>query len=589
MNNEQVIPNESKSDTPTFKVLSDGKEVDAKFQFQAITVNREINRIATAKLLIRDGEASEGEFSFSNMAEFEPGKEIEIKAGFDADDDPVFKGLVVKHSIKVQENGNSQLSIVCKDQAVKMTVGRKNGYFTDSKDSDVIGEILSANGVKGKVDATKVTHTEIVQHYMTDWDFVLSRAEANGLVALTNDGKVDIIAPDAGQKPVLNLTYGGTLIEFDAELDARYQWKSVTAKAWDYGSQKLFESSASSTPFKDHGNLGGDKLADVLGLSTYELQHSGFMPEDELQSWADAELLKSRLAKIRGSAKFKGLSKLKLGDTVELGGVGDRFNGVAYVTAVVLELVKGNLYTHVQFGADPRWFYKKADVLDAPSAGLMSAVYGLMTGVVVKIDGDPEGQERIQVKCPIIDADAKGVWARLTSLDAGSDRGWVYRPEVDDEVIVGFINGDPRDAVIIGMVHSGKNKAPIPAESANDLKGYTSRSKMKFTFDDGGKVITIETPGGNSVTISDADKMIELKDQNMNSITMNQQGIQIKTLKDVVIDAKGSIEGKATVGIKLQALKIDLKAVALKLIGAASAKLSAAGKMAIKGKPITLN
>ena len=180
MNNEQVIPNESKSDTPTFKVLSDGKEVDAKFQFQAITVNREINRIATAKLLIRDGEASEGEFSFSNMAEFEPGKEIEIKAGFDADDDPVFKGLVVKHSIKVQENGYSQLSIVCKDQAVKMTVGRKNGYFTDSKDSDVIGEILSANGVKGKVDATKVTHTEIVQHYMTDWDFDLSRAEANG-------------------------------------------------------------------------------------------------------------------------------------------------------------------------------------------------------------------------------------------------------------------------------------------------------------------------------------------------------------------------------------------------------------------------
>ena len=146
-----------------------------------------------------------------------------------------------------------------------------------------------------------------------------------------------------------------------------------------------------------------------------------------------------------------------------------------------------------------------------------------------------------------------------------------------------------QEILILSDRDIAQNKAPIPAESANDLKGYTSRSKMKFTFDDGGKVITIETPGGNSVTISDADKMIELKDQNMNSITMNQQGIQIKTLKDVVIDAKGSIEGKATVGIKLQALKIDLKAVALKLIGAASAKLSAAGKMAIKGKPITLN
>ncbi len=589
MNNEQVIPNKSKFDTPTFTVLSEGNAVDPTYQFHTIAIAREVNRIPAAKIIIRDGEASEGDFSFSNKPDFEPGKKIEIKAGLDGDDETVFKGVVVKHSVKVRENGEGVLTVECKDESVKMTIGRHNKYFEDNKDSDIIGELLGKHGVKGKVAATKVKHKEVVQHYCTDWDFVLSRAEMNGLLVITKDGKVDVVEPDTGREPVLNLTYGGTLIEFEAEMDARYQWKSVAAKSWDYSSQKLFETKASSTSFKDHGNLQGDSLSKVIGLDAYELQHSGFVEEGELKAWADAAMLKSRLAKIRGRARFQGITKLKVGDVVELGGVGDRFNGKAYVTAVLHEHVKGTVYTNVQFGLSPRWFYQNPDLVDARAAGLLPAIHGLMIGKAVKLEGDPNGQDRIQVKCPIIDNEAKGIWARLASLDAGKDRGWVMRPEIDDEVVVGFINGDPRDAVVLGMLHSGKHPAPIPGKDANDLKGYTSRSAMKVTFDDGKNVITIETPAGNVITLSEAGKKIELKDQNKNSITMDPKGIQIKTLKDILIDAKGKIDVKAVRSIKLQALKIDLKALALSLVGAASAKLISVRKTKIKGKPITLN
>ncbi|MCB0628411.1 MAG: type VI secretion system tip protein VgrG [Saprospiraceae bacterium] len=591
MNNEQIIPNKSKSDTPTFSVFSEGKAVSPTYQFLAIAIVKEVNRIPTAKLVIRDGEASESDFAFSNKADFAPGSKIELKSGMDGDDDTAFKGIVIKHSIKVRENGDAHLIIECKDESVKMTIGRHNKYYEDNKDSDIISELLGKHGVKGKVDATKVKHKEVVQHYCTDWDFVLSRAEMNGLLIIVDDGKVNVQAPDTSKKPLLNLKYGGTLIEFEAEMDARYQWKKVEAKAWDYSSQKLFETQSSSTAFKDHGNIAGGKLSGVVGLDAYELQHSGYVEDGELKAWADAAMLKSRLAKIRGRARIQGMvAKLKPGEMVELGGVGERFNGNAYVTAVQQELVNGTVYTNVQFGLAPKWFYRNDDVIDAPAAGLLPAVHGLMIGKVVKLGGDPNGQDRIQVKCPVIDDKAKGVWARLASQDAGKSRGWVTRPEIGDEVIVGFVNGDPRDAIVLGQLHSGKHPAPIPADDGNNLKGYTSRSGMKMTFDDGKKVIIIKTPGGNSLTISEEKMMIEIKDQNGNSCKMDPKGIEMKSIKDIKIDAKGKIDIKALLGIKMfGGIQISAKAAALSLLGAASAKLSSAGITKIKGKLLKLN
>jgi phage protein D len=56
------------------------------------------------------------------------------------------------------------------------------------------------------------------------------------------------------------------------------------------------------------GNLSGSDLADVIELSELELRHSGQVLEPELQAWADAQLLKSRLAKNSGKSKTQGIS-----------------------------------------------------------------------------------------------------------------------------------------------------------------------------------------------------------------------------------------------------------------------------------------
>ena len=80
MPNERTIPSEGAKSVATFTILSNGNEVSTQFHILSITVNKEVNRIATATLIMLDGQASSQSFQISNLPDFEPGKEIEIKA-----------------------------------------------------------------------------------------------------------------------------------------------------------------------------------------------------------------------------------------------------------------------------------------------------------------------------------------------------------------------------------------------------------------------------------------------------------------------------------------------------------------------------
>lgn len=589
MSEPLVIPNDSTFDAVTFDVLSNGNIVSPEIQIISITVNKEVNRIPRAFLMIRDGDASDSKFSVSDGDFFVPGSPIEIKTGHDGENSTIFKGLVVKQQVKIKEKGISTLLVTCKDKAVKLTVGRKNRYFIESKDSEIIEEILDQNGLDADIDPTPFTHKEVVQHYALDWDFILNRAEQNGKLVIVDDGIVSVKAPDTSQTPVLTLLYGATIIEFDAEMDASSQWKAVVAKSWDYGHQTLFESETSSVPYQENGNISGEEMSEVLGLETFDLRHSGQVLPEELQSWTDSFMLKSRMAKIAGTVKFNGFGGVKPGSLLVIQGVGDRFNGPAFVTAVRQELVDGAWFTYAQFGYREATLFKKEDG-EISAAGLLTGVSGLQIGKVVQLQDDPDGEDRILIKLPIIDMDADGIWARLASLDAGENRGSFFRPEIDDEVIVGFVNDDPRDAVVLGMLNSSAKPAPISASDDNHEKGFVTRSEMKLLFKDDKKEILIETPAGNSILISEDSTSIVLTDQNNNTITMDASGIAFNSPGDIIMEASGAINIKATGDLSMEGMNVSAKANAeFKAEGQAGAKLTTSAIAEIKGSLVKIN
>lgn len=582
MAKDQVIPTSKPADLPTFTINSGGSEVNESYRVSSIVVSREVNRVASARIVIYDGDPASQEFSISDSDDFKPGAEIEILAGYHSEEEIIFKGIVIKQGLKIGRDKTPLLCLELKDEAVKMTIGRHNAYFEESSDSDVIEEIAGSYGLQTDVESTSVTHQELVQYYTTDWDFILSRAEKNGLVVITNDGELAVKIPDSTTEPVLNLTYGATMFAFESEMDARDQYAGVTATSWDFADQALIEAEGENPGVTEHGNVNATELADVIGLETFELQHSGHVIDEELQAWADAKLLRSRLAKVRGRVRFQGFPGVKVGNVIELAGVGERFNGNSYVSAVRHEINEKNWETDVQFGLCQEWFSKRPDVIDTPASGLVPAIRGLQIGVVVALEDDPDGEDRIQVRIPVINPEDDGVWARVATLDAGDNRGSFFRPEIEDEVVVGFLNDDPRDAVVVGMLNSSAKPAPITASDDNHEKGFFTRSEMKFVFNDDEVSVLIETPNGNKVSISDDTGGILLEDESGNKVEMTSDGITIESAADLTLKASGDI--------KLEGTNVEVAADAeFTADGGAGATLSTSAIATIEGSLVQIN
>lgn len=586
---EPLIPNTSLHDVASYSITIDSSPLDPSFQLLSLSVTKESNRVPVAKLVFRDGEAAEKSFSLSNNDAFVPGKKITIQIGRDGTNTQVFKGIIIMHAVKVRANGNSELHIECRDEAVRMTVGRHSKYYEQIKDSDLFNQLITKYGLTDDTQSTSLLHKEIVQHHITDWDFLLLRAESNGMLVNVSDGSIKIGAPNTSASPVLAVTFGSSILEFEAEMDARDQWQSVKAASWDYTDQQLFTADSSSTSLSEPGNISGNQLA-VATKTDYEMHHSGHLLQQELQAWADGAFMRSRLAKIRGRAKVEGFSGIHPGDMVKIDGVGDRFNGNAFVTAVRHDLGQGIWETQIQFGLHHDYHVQlHKDIPDVPNAGLVGPINGLQIGKVVKLQSDPDGENRIMVRIPVIDKDAQGIWTRVATLDAGQNRGSFFLPEIDDEVIVGFINNDPRYAVTLGMLNSSKNPAPITAQDANDKKGFTTRSKMHLSFDDNTKTITIDTPAGNSITIDEAGMQIEIKDQNSNKVTMNASGITLDSPKNVEIKAGVNLTMSAAASLSISAASLSVKADADVSVQGAIAKLSSQGITEIVGSIVKIN
>ena len=582
MPNERTIPAEAPKTVATFTILSGGAEVPREFRVLSIVVNKEVNRISSATIILLDGEASKQSFEISNKPEFEPGKEIEIKAGYRSTEETVFKGIIIKHGIKVRKN-NSVLVIECRDKAVKMTGACKSKYFKEVKDSEIMEELIDAHGVDKDVSATTVTHKQVVQYNCTDWDFMLCRCDAAGVLCFTSDNKITISKPQFSGDPALTIQYGATVLDLDAEIDARLQYKSVKGSSWNYTDQTLLDTVEAEDPgVPDAGNLTADALADIIGETEFKLFHSGKLEEPELQSWVNTRALKNKLAKIRGKVRTEGTAAVNPGHLIQLNGVGERFEGKLYVTGVRQEVEEGKWQTVFQFGINPEWFAETYNLQQPIAGGLLPGIEGLQIGIVTQLKEDPDGENRILVKIPVIHKDEEGAWCRVSTLDAGNNRGSFFLPEIEDEVIVGFINNDPRHGVVLGMLNSSSKPAPLEASDDNHEKGFQTRSEMKLIFNDDKKSILIETPAGNKVEITEEDKKIHMEDQNGNKLTMNSDGITIESSKDIILKASGDIKGEGT--------NIEIKGSAqLKVEGGSGADFKSGGTTNLKGSMVNIN
>ena len=370
----------------TFTIKTEGKEIPSTFQVRSIDTWVSVNKVPRARIVLFDGSAAEQTFEISSLKTFLPGNKIEIAAGYyGGSETAIFSGVIVKQGVEINQTEGSKLVVDATDQAMKMTLERKNALFEKIKDSDLIGKLISDNGLAKSVTATNTVHEEIVQYYATDWDLMLMRAEMNGFVVIADAGKITVAEPNTQQSPALLVAYGTSILDLQAEMDASTQYASSAIKSytWDVDGQKLIESGPGSVNVKEPGNVSSAELAKVFNVKKFAQQTGAPIEKTSLQDWSSAELLKSKLSKILGWVRFQGSALAQTGKTIELGGLGDRFNGTAFISGVHHSINDGKWLTTASFGVSSQWFASDAPRIAAPDAsGQLPPITGLQTGIV---------------------------------------------------------------------------------------------------------------------------------------------------------------------------------------------------------------
>jgi Rhs element Vgr protein len=556
----------------TLTISSGGQQIPRTYPIASVMVNKEINRIPAATIIFQDGEAAKQTFALSDTDLMIPGKEIEIKAGYGGKDEVIFKGVVIKNSIKVRKN-ISLLTVECRDKIFASSITPQNKYYKEQKDKEIIEDILSAYGLQKDIGTTGFKHNSIVQYNITDWDFMLERAKANGLFCIIDDGKGTFKVPDLSAAPVETVQYGSSLLEVDLEMDARTQPAALKSYLWDYASQQPAEIEAKEPSGNLSGNINAKDLAGSIKTKETILKFNNKIANAELQPIADALLQQARLARITGRGSFQGTPKIKPGNIVALKGVGKRFEGNVFVYGVRHQIVKGNWTTDMQIG-----FQQPPSQPASPVQ-----VNALHVGIVTQIEDDPDGENRIRIVLPFINEKEEGMWARVSTLDAGNKRGSFFRPEKNDEVLVSFLDGNPNYPVVLGALNSSALPAPLEAKAANDEKGFVTRSGMKMIFDDAKKSFQLDTPAGKKFSVSEDADAMKMEDEHGNKITMDASGISMESPKDISIKATGSL--------KIEGKTADVKAtMGFKADGGGGCELSAGnGITAVKGGLVQIN
>ena len=191
-------------------------------------------------------------------------------------------------------------------------------------------------------------------------------------------------------------------------------------------------------------------------------------------------------------------------------------------------------------------------------------INGIVTGIVTN-NRDEEGLGRIKVNFPWLSEENETDWAKVMSFMAGKERGGFFLPEVGDEVLVAFEQGDINYPYVIGALWNNEDKPPeTNSDGKNNIRKIRSRSGHEIIFndDDNSKQekIEIHTNGGHKILLDDSagQEKIEIIDKtgsNKMTIDSVQNSISIESSMQLKFKAQViEIEAGATMTIKAGAV-----------------------------------
>ncbi len=206
--------------------------------------------------------------------------------------------------------------------------------------------------------------------------------------------------------------------------------------------QQIIKATASKPPLNAQGDIAAK---DLSGLANEVMLYQTNAPigDASLHAWADAQALWSGLARFQGSITIYGNASIIPGCIIKLEGLSKHYSGNAFVQSVEHTLQGGEWKTQVYMGFNPVVITEEPDVVAPAASGFLPGIRGLQIGIVKKIGDNKDFENFILVDIPLLQCEKTEIWARPVSPYASNGVGMLFLPEVDDEVVLQFINEDP--------------------------------------------------------------------------------------------------------------------------------------------------
>jgi uncharacterized protein involved in type VI secretion and phage assembly len=531
---------------------------------------------------------------------------IDLTKGFLPMVYPLVSGEVTSIEPIFDQNGKAMLRIRGYDRLHRLMRGKRTRAFAMTNDTMLATMIAGENGMTPTIAGLPVTTYEsVIQYNQTDWEFLTERAQKFGYQIYAKGFSLIASKADAVRSVMpVDLAWKETLSKFEPRVVTVGQVSESDVYGWD---PKL-KTGVTGLGVVDTriGRTTVMASTELLKVPLFGMAKDVVIDES-IQDFGTASAaamarfndIQSQFIRASGEVS-NGNPYLVAGCMAMVRGVGIKFSGTYFVTEARHIWRKGN-YT-VKFevsGRNPNTIRH----LIMGNEPVKTKMDGVVVGLVTNIN-DPLMLGRVKVRYPSLPMPPlESGWVRCTSTGGGKDRGILFTPEINDEVVIAFENGDINAPFIVGMLWNNMDRpptgtAPIVAGALVNQRIVKSRSGHVIILDDTAgaeKVIVKDKSGQNSITINSTLNEMEIK--SAGNMTIDAGGkLTIKCKQDLAIETltKGAISGNTGIDVKvaggnelnLASSGAGLKGVNVKVEGTANVDIAGNAQASIKGNAI---
>jgi uncharacterized protein len=333
---------------PKLNILVNGSQLDLgkKFAIQKVEISEEIGTLGMFEIQIVIWDFAKNKVSWIDSDVFDIGTPVELQLGYSDRLATVAIGEITGLEPEFAQASVPTMVVRGHDLGHRLMRGRKTRSFMKMKDSAIVEQIARDAGLSVQVEDTKVTLDYVLQHNQTDLEFIQGRAKRIGYEVFLNQKLLNFRAKKNDSIKITTLKYPDDLIDFSPRLSTIGQAEKVEVRAWDMQEKKpIIDSAIANTQRSKMGKKSGSTaVTSEFGQVSQGIVTQPIRNKEEAKQIAVGQFNEMALTYIAGEGTCMGRTDLRMGTTIEITNIGQRFSGLYYVTATTHTYTRGGGY-----------------------------------------------------------------------------------------------------------------------------------------------------------------------------------------------------------------------------------------------------